>query len=95
VTAHSKSGTLEIIAQYALLAGILVLILGLTSYFKSEGVAVSVKKSSLTERDIAIKNATDNNRQTYSFDSRFTPGIGYIGNPEQYLKNWQDQHQLN
>jgi len=92
VLARFNPKNIEIVAQYTLLASILVLVLGVTSFLDSKNQSAPLDKTSLTERDMAIQNALSSNTQTYSFDTKFIPGIGYIDNPQQYLKDWEQKN---
>lgn len=59
-----------------LLSGFVILIFGLSSYF-SPSASKSVA-SDLIERTQSIKDAQNNNSETYNYQSNFVPGIGRV-----------------
>lgn len=72
------------------LLGTLIFLGGLADYLaKDNGPAARLFHTSLTTRDLAMSEAIQAGRKEYSFTTNFIPGIGDIGNPEAYKKDWE------
>jgi hypothetical protein len=71
------------------LLGVLALVGTTFSFLSPKNNPVSLFKTGLTERDIAINSARKNNQTGYSFQTHFIPSIGYVADPQAYLKQWQ------
>lgn len=87
---------LTTIARYHTIApaiGGLVLILGVLSYISPRETVATTNEVSpmIIERKLAIEEAQRRGDKTYSYSSRFTPGIGVISDPEAYKQEWEKQ----
>jgi hypothetical protein len=47
-------------------------------------------KTSLTDRDVAIRQALEKGETTYRYETSFVPGVGTIADPQSYLADLQD-----
>lgn len=74
------------------LIGLLIFLMAGFNYFGASPASNTFQKTSLTERDVAIKEAIQNGRNTYTYTSRFIPGIGLVDDPEAYKSQWEKEN---
>jgi len=77
-------------ADLILSLGILVALVGGGKFYLAQTGTTphtSLNPGPITERQLAIDNALRTGSHTYSYETRFTPGIGQITDPEQYKKD--------
>lgn len=73
--------------------GAIVLIVGAVQYLSSRTTVASNGEVSpmIIERKLAIEEAERKGEKTYSYTTRFIPGIGMINDPEAFKEDWQKQ----
>lgn len=88
----------SIFPNLIILVGIIFVLGGVVAYARSKApsplAGVSSAKlvadaSLLTERQLAIVQAQKQGKNTYTFSSNFTPGIGRVSDPASYSQSWQ------
>ncbi|QQG50302.1 MAG: hypothetical protein HZB70_01860 [Candidatus Berkelbacteria bacterium] len=70
---------------------VLVLLLGISTYWQSNAEPNLDSKTSVTERDAALSRARIGDG-TYSFSTSFIPGLGYIGSAEQTRQKFKQDN---
>lgn len=73
--------------------GAIILTIGAVQYFSVRKPVASSGEVSpmIIERKLAIEEAERKGEKTYSYTTRFIPGIGVISDPEAYKEDWQKQ----
>lgn len=66
--------------------GTIIASLAIWQYFEKPVDSSLLAKTSLAERDAAITEAKKEGKKEYSYTTHFIPGIGYITDPQAYLK---------
>lgn len=87
--------------ELTLVIGILILILGGVNYYKNNkiestasgelGLTSTNAALSLTERKLAIEQAIKEGKKEYSYTTNFIPGLGRVGDPDAYMKEWEKE----
>ncbi len=90
-----KAGKLSKLSDVILASGFILLTLGGSAYLAShratQRLTLNQTALTLSDRQMAIKQAEANNSKTYSFQTNFIPGIGRVANPAQYQTEWEQQ----
>lgn len=88
---------IELLSKHIVAVGLILVAIGgaiRLSQAPSEPSSQPVStRTGLTERDIAIREAERQGQETYSFTTRFIPGVGVMTSPEEYLRQWEQEAQ--